>query len=202
MGPRLGGPLPAGPDPPREYGVVNLSPSFGDAQPRSVLEAVRRNLLSVEVTLHGAVRPPLDTLPGHMDHADTEPYRGPNPRSRFLRAPASACCMRGRELTDEQRRLLDAHLEGLGGEGPRKSVCCSITLEAMKDPVVAADGYTYERAAIERWVAAKPCSPMTNEPMGAHLVPNIAVRNLIDDALATVEQKVKAPGALPGENKW
>ena len=28
---------------------------------------------------------------------------------------------------------------------------CSITLEVMVDPVVAADGYTYEREAIEKW---------------------------------------------------
>eukprot|EP00814_Leptocylindrus_danicus_P011381 CAMPEP_0116006744 /NCGR_PEP_ID=MMETSP0321-20121206/1907_1 /TAXON_ID=163516 /ORGANISM="Leptocylindrus danicus var. danicus, Strain B650" /LENGTH=227 /DNA_ID=CAMNT_0003475349 /DNA_START=1013 /DNA_END=1693 /DNA_ORIENTATION=- len=28
---------------------------------------------------------------------------------------------------------------------------CSITLEVMVDPVIAADGYTYEREAIEKW---------------------------------------------------
>lgn len=28
---------------------------------------------------------------------------------------------------------------------------CPITTEVMDDPVIAADGYTYERSAIEEW---------------------------------------------------
>jgi hypothetical protein len=34
--------------------------------------------------------------------------------------------------------------------------------EPMIDPVVAADGHTYERAAIEVWLASHDNSPMTN----------------------------------------
>uniref|UniRef100_A0A4W5RS44 U-box domain-containing protein n=1 Tax=Hucho hucho TaxID=62062 RepID=A0A4W5RS44_9TELE len=35
----------------------------------------------------------------------------------------------------------------------------------MKDPVIAADGYSYEREAIESWIATKNrSSPMTNLP--------------------------------------
>ncbi len=37
--------------------------------------------------------------------------------------------------------------------------------ECMQDPVVAADGYTYERHAIEQWLGAHRTSPMTNERM-------------------------------------
>lgn len=33
------------------------------------------------------------------------------------------------------------------------------------DPVIAADGFTYERSAIENWIARKGTSPMTNEPL-------------------------------------
>ena len=39
---------------------------------------------------------------------------------------------------------------------------CPITLDIMEDPVVAADGYTYERYAIEKWFKEHDTSPMTN----------------------------------------
>ena len=38
---------------------------------------------------------------------------------------------------------------------------CPITAEIMEDPVVIADGKTYERAAIEQWLARSNLSPMT-----------------------------------------
>uniref|UniRef100_A0A8C6WH71 WD repeat, SAM and U-box domain-containing protein 1 n=1 Tax=Neogobius melanostomus TaxID=47308 RepID=A0A8C6WH71_9GOBI len=43
---------------------------------------------------------------------------------------------------------------------------CPITRELMKDPVIAADGYSYEREAIESWINTKNrSSPMTNLPL-------------------------------------
>ncbi|XP_056392073.1 WD repeat, SAM and U-box domain-containing protein 1 [Hyla sarda] len=39
---------------------------------------------------------------------------------------------------------------------------CPITCEIMKDPVIASDGYSYERKAIESWISMKRTSPMTN----------------------------------------
>ena len=35
----------------------------------------------------------------------------------------------------------------------------------MRDPVVASDGFTYERTAIERWLAIRDTSPMSNAPL-------------------------------------
>jgi hypothetical protein len=51
--------------------------------------------------------------------------------------------------------------------------CCPITGEPMLDPVVAADGHTYERAAIARWLQTSDKSPLTGGIL-AHkeLVPN------------------------------
>ena len=49
---------------------------------------------------------------------------------------------------------------------------CSITHEIMSNPVVAADGHSYEKAAIEEWFRrGGRNSPMTNQPL--------ADRNLI-----------------------
>eukprot|EP01062_Namystynia_karyoxenos_P056187 TRINITY_DN47152_c0_g1_i1.p1 TRINITY_DN47152_c0_g1~~TRINITY_DN47152_c0_g1_i1.p1 ORF type:complete len:645 (+),score=206.88 TRINITY_DN47152_c0_g1_i1:94-1935(+) len=55
---------------------------------------------------------------------------------------------------------------------------CPITKEVMTDPVVAQDGYTYERAAIVRWFAeGNSTSPHTGAPLPGHLlIPNHAIR--------------------------
>ncbi|EOD34457.1 hypothetical protein EMIHUDRAFT_228637 [Emiliania huxleyi CCMP1516] len=43
----------------------------------------------------------------------------------------------------------------------------------MSDPVMAADGHSYERSAIERWLATKSTSPMTGEALvHTFLAPN------------------------------
>lgn len=44
---------------------------------------------------------------------------------------------------------------------------CPITNEPMIDPVLAPDGYTYERKAIETWLLTKNTSPMTREKIDA-----------------------------------
>ncbi len=61
--------------------------------------------------------------------------------------------------------------------------CISCTF--FKDPVVTADGQTYERSWIEAWFArGNTSSPLTNSPL-AHttLAPNIALRNAIEEFL-------------------
>lgn len=42
---------------------------------------------------------------------------------------------------------------------------CPITREEINDPVLAPDGYMYERAAIVEWLKRTQISPMTREPM-------------------------------------
>ena len=69
---------------------------------------------------------------------------------------------------------------------------CPITQERFCDPVVAADGHTYERVAIERWLSGRACSsckstrlwlsPLTGMPvLTRELRPNYALRKAIDD---------------------
>ena len=63
---------------------------------------------------------------------------------------------------------------------PPDEFMCPITHEVMEDPVVAADGHTYERAAIERWVAKKLMSPKTGGALGsATIFPNHSIRSQI-----------------------
>lgn len=56
---------------------------------------------------------------------------------------------------------------------------CPLTRKVMKDPVVAPDGYTYERSAIEAWLEKHDVSPITNEDLTGRrkeLVPNMTMR--------------------------
>ncbi|CAJ1966873.1 unnamed protein product [Cylindrotheca closterium] len=62
---------------------------------------------------------------------------------------------------------------------------CPISFQLMiNDPVLAADGMTYERAVIEQWFERNQgsgciLSPMTGEPLpNLHLQPNIAVKTM------------------------
>ena len=59
--------------------------------------------------------------------------------------------------------------------------CCPILHDLMSDPVVAADGHSYERDAIEKWIYDGNCtSPMTNDILASQsLIPNVNLRNLI-----------------------
>ena len=42
---------------------------------------------------------------------------------------------------------------------------CPITLDIMTDPVVTADGHTYERSVIEEHLRKSNISPKTNKPL-------------------------------------
>jgi hypothetical protein len=48
---------------------------------------------------------------------------------------------------------------------------CVITGDYILDPVVAADGFCYEKSAIQRWLRDHNTSPKTNEVMGKSLNP-------------------------------
>ena len=66
------------------------------------------------------------------------------------------------------------------GEVP-ENLCCPISMELMTQPVLAADGFTYDRASIEAWLArGKTTSPTTGAPLEhTHLTPNHLVKSMI-----------------------
>ncbi|XP_070694025.1 WD repeat, SAM and U-box domain-containing protein 1-like isoform X2 [Pempheris klunzingeri] len=90
----------------------------------------------------------------------------------------------GIESVGLRRRLL-RKIEALkaeqsGSEAPDEFLC-PITRELMKDPVIAADGYSYERESIESWIRGKnKSSPMTNLPLQTLLLtPNRSLKMAI-----------------------
>jgi len=76
---------------------------------------------------------------------------------------------------------------------------CPITREVMDDPVIAADGFTYERRALERWLASHATSPQTNARLPSRLlVPNRALKALIEAHLqATNDLQLDPPPPPP-----
>ena len=65
--------------------------------------------------------------------------------------------------------------------GMRHRLMCPISLQPMQDPVTAPTGITYDRCAIERWLAAGHATcPVTGQRLAlADLTPNHTLRRLI-----------------------
>uniref|UniRef100_A0A3Q2R1U3 WD repeat, SAM and U-box domain-containing protein 1 n=1 Tax=Fundulus heteroclitus TaxID=8078 RepID=A0A3Q2R1U3_FUNHE len=84
--------------------------------------------------------------------------------------------LRGRLL----RKIEALKAEQSGSEAPDEFLC-PISRELMKDPVIAADGYSYERESIESWIRGKTkTSPMTNLPLQTTLLtPNRSLKMAI-----------------------
>ena len=61
---------------------------------------------------------------------------------------------------------------------------CPITTELMRDPVSTVDGLTYERSAIETWLATHDTSPLTGKVLESSLlIPCVLVRSQIRELL-------------------
>ncbi|NXU46566.1 WSDU1 protein, partial [Drymodes brunneopygia] len=66
---------------------------------------------------------------------------------------------------------------------------CPITRELMNDPVIATDGYSYEREAMENWISNRRSSPMTNLPLHSPtLTPNRTLKMAISRWLETQQK--------------
>ncbi|KAF3535020.1 hypothetical protein F2Q69_00019877 [Brassica cretica] len=56
---------------------------------------------------------------------------------------------------------------------PPSHFICPLLKDVMKDPCIAADGYTYDRKAIEKWMEDYRSSPVTDSPLeNMTLLPN------------------------------
>ncbi|XP_068616809.1 WD repeat, SAM and U-box domain-containing protein 1 [Brachionichthys hirsutus] len=84
--------------------------------------------------------------------------------------------LRNRLLRKVEELKSDAVCSGIPDE-----FLCPITRELMKEPVLAADGHTYESQAIESWINTKNrSSPMTNLPLLTTLLtPNYTLKMAI-----------------------
>jgi hypothetical protein len=66
---------------------------------------------------------------------------------------------------------------------------CPIEMELMDDPVVCADGFTYERSAIKTWLRRNNTSPKTNERLAnKDLIPNKTLKAVMDHWIESRDQ--------------
>mmetsp|Transcript_26567 Transcript_26567/g.36537 ORF Transcript_26567/g.36537 Transcript_26567/m.36537 type:complete len:282 (+) Transcript_26567:330-1175(+) len=62
-----------------------------------------------------------------------------------------------------------------------KHLICPLTQEIMVDPVITANGQTYERAYIEKWFKRHATDPLTNTVVTNALIPNRALKDAIEE---------------------
>ena len=75
---------------------------------------------------------------------------------------------------------------------PPAEYLCPITMLTMADPVVTADGQTYQRHAIEEWLLTHNTSPATGAVLlHKQLVPNFALRKAIETWEETTKMRVR-----------
>ena len=84
---------------------------------------------------------------------------------------------------------------------------CPITREIMNEPVVASDGFTYEKSAVKTLLRQEaPESPLTREPLRRDVIPNFTMLKLIREhrqhALKLAEAGLaKGRAEVSGERK-
>lgn len=70
-----------------------------------------------------------------------------------------------------------------------KHFVCPISMEVMRDPVVASDGHTYERTFIMKWLSKSTKSPATNAELTCKtVVPNFNLRIAISEWFVSVKR--------------
>ncbi|KAL4575986.1 hypothetical protein LXL04_012074 [Taraxacum kok-saghyz] len=124
---------------------------------------------------------------------DPEAGEWPVDEARELAALGLSCTeLRRRDRPDLKDTVLPLleRLKAVAGEAqriastkratPPNHFICPILKDVMVDPCVAADGYTYDRRAIEKWLEESESSPMTNLPLlNRSLTPNFTLFSAI-----------------------
>jgi hypothetical protein len=62
---------------------------------------------------------------------------------------------------------------------PPPQLVCPLSHRLMHDPVIAEDGYTYDRAAILHYVQQYQCSPITHAPISSGVMTNRTIAELL-----------------------
>ncbi|CAN6868685.1 unnamed protein product [Brassica oleracea] len=113
----------------------------------------------------------------------------PMEETRKLAALALSCTeIRVKDRPDLETQILPAlesfknaaekvrNLISSASKQPPRHFLCPLLKDVMSDPCVAADGYTYDRRAIEEWMEDHCTSPVTNLPLqNIKLLPNHSV---------------------------
>jgi U-box domain len=82
--------------------------------------------------------------------------------------------------------MMPARESSGGSSNVPRSFYCPLTLEVMVDPVIDAEGNTFERQALLHWLSYYGASPVSRQPLNANLVvPNFALRDIIHEVMGS-----------------
>ena len=83
---------------------------------------------------------------------------------------------------------------------------CPLSLDIMEDPVIAEDGYSYEKEEIVNWIKLSEdkgnpiTSPITGDNMGKTLIPNTVLKDIIENSVFD-RNKNQESSQIQDENK-
>ena len=122
-------------------------------------------------------------VPGSNPLGVTTPSAPPLPREPTP-TDADVLDARDRRRTGETNGNDRKRPDSFAGKNVPKHFSCPITHELFVDPVIFADGHTYERDAIARWLRDhRETSPMTGASFPGRqivLLPNHAMRSQVE----------------------
>ena len=84
---------------------------------------------------------------------------------------------------------------------------CPISTEIMREPVIAEDGYSYEKEEIVNWIKLSEdkgnpiTSPITGDNMGKTLIPNTVLKDIIENSIFDRQRDVESLSQIEDENK-
>lgn len=138
------------------------------AELETVLADLAKVRIDVETQRHVLHRQHLEYKTLHRKHSDlqTEAQRS---------IERASCADRELEILHSDREAQQTERERLQGQIRELThdCLCPIKKTLLRNPVVAADGHSYNPKAINRWLQEHGTSPMTNLPLSSRsLVPN------------------------------
>lgn len=89
----------------------------------------------------------------------------------------------------------DNYDEGVDYDAIPGRMVCPITQRLVRDPVICADGTTYERKAIKAWFRKHDTSPLTNLKISKTLIPNLTLKEEAVEWLAEHRKRLAAARA-------
>jgi len=104
--------------------------------------------------------------------------------------PQGAAVMAGRLLNNS----LQDRLDKLTSED--EDLCCPVSLMLFREPVIASDGFMYEKESLEGLLRAHMASPMTREALKKEFIP---ARQRRSDAIRFREVRTEELLAFAGE---
>ena len=63
------------------------------------------------------------------------------------------------------------------------NIICPISHQIYLEPVLARDGFTYERVELVKWLNKESISPITREKIPDDLIPNNSIKSIVNEYL-------------------